>query len=132
MDNTSIEDDKVPEPVASLNAILDPKPLTIAQIALLERVNSPVVSGRIDNVNDCLLALYLLSMPIREAGKLTRENSADVLKDMAVEWSDENIVDGRTYNDRLSELLVACTEFWRMLPRPEEKDAKKKDTATAG
>lgn len=128
----SEENDVVPEPKASLDALIDPAPLTIAQIAVLERVNSPIPTGNIDSVNDCLVALYLMSLPVREAGRIARTLSAEDIEDRALAWADSEGMSGSEYNERLSELLGACTAFWRMLPRPEAKDAKKKDTATDG
>ncbi len=122
----------VPEPKASLDAIADPAPLTIAQLAILERVKSPVTLGGIDSVDDCLLALWLLSMPVREAGRLTGEKSVAELRDGAVAWADETGLDGAAYHAALTRLLRSCAAFWRMLPRPEAKDAKKNGTETAG
>ena len=128
----SEDNDIVPEPKASLDALVDPAPLTIAQIAVLERVKSPVPTGNIDSVNDCLVALYLMSMPVREAGRMARTLPVDEIEGKALDWADSEDMSGAEYNERLSALLGACTSFWKMLPRPESKDAKKKDTATAG
>ena len=127
-----VDGEAVPEPKASLDAIADPAPLTIAQLAILERVKSPVAMGGIDSVDDCLLALWLLSLPVREAGRLTGEKSVAELRDEAVGWADETGLDGAAYHAALTRLLRSCAAFWRMLPRPEAKDAKKNGTETAG
>lgn len=122
--------DNVPEPAASINAIVNPAPLTIAQMAILEKIHSPIVFGNIDDLGECLKALWLMSLPVREAGKWVDDDHISRVDQKAIEWASE--MNGDEYCSSLSSLLKACTAFWKMLPRPEAKDAKKKDMAMGG
>ena len=109
-------------PQKALDALIDPDPLTLGQIALLERIKSPLLDGRSTAIADVAPSLWLLSLPIEEAVKRWKE--ADVQGILYV-----NRMTPKEYTDHLISAFNASGKFLEMLPRAEEKD-KKKDMAT--
>lgn len=104
------------------DAITKPKPLTLGKIALLESLAAPILKGKIDLLADNLKALYIYRTP-------TDKIEIGRIENAAAEYGDSlNIED---YRSGLLELMKAITEFFKMLPRPEEKKTPT-NSATAG
>lgn len=107
-----------------LDALISPSPLTIGQLARLERIKSPLLRGDYSKLNDCLVALYVLSLPAKEVLK-----HIDTLEEDALEYAEGFTHD--TYKEALTKLLDGLFAWWEMLPRPDE-ESKKNDTGTDG
>lgn len=113
-------------PIASVDALINAKPLTIAQVALLSRIDSPILFGIADDINKCITALYLLSIPMSEAVKHLK-----TAEDDALVWSHEKYGSFKDYSRDMCSLLDSITEFWKMMPSADPKK-KQFDTATDG
>lgn len=122
-----MEDHDKTNPIASVEALVDPKPLTIAKVAILSRVNSPVLFGKVDGPGVALEALYLTSIPAAEALK-----HIATAKDDAIVWAEEALKEPGAYSDRMCALLDAITAFWKMLPNGDPEKKTQSDTATDG
>lgn len=107
----------------ALEAMVNPSPITIGQLALLDRCNCPLVLGEWADLDRTLLALWLLSMPVADAVAAYRDDP-----DGYIVWGGG--LSPADYRARLKSALDGITEFYRMLPRAEAGD-KKKDSATA-
>ena len=107
-----------------LDALIHPSPITIGQLARLERIKSPLLRGDFKNINDCLAALYILSLPASEVLK-----HIDTLESDTLIYAEQFTHD--EYKSRMTALLDSLFAWWDMLPRPDE-ESKKNDTATDG
>lgn len=116
-------------PKEALEALADPSPLTLGQIALLDLYGSPLLHGEIDDLSKVTFSLWLLSMPLAKAVAEAR------FPDHAILWADG--ITAEEYDRRLVDALAAIAAFFHILPRPEsgEDDAigglKKKRAASA-
>lgn len=111
-------------PKEALEALANPAPLTLGQIALLDLYGSPLLHGEIDDLSKVTFSLWLLSMPVEQAVQEAR------FPDRAIVWADEISVE--EYDRRLVDALVAIEAFYHILPRPESgegDDLKKKRAA---
>lgn len=115
-------------PIASVDALTSPAPLTMARIALLSRINSPVLFGRAEDVAKCVEALYLANAPIADAAKSAKSGTVDV---DALAWAEGALKDSGEYAEKMCALLDAITAFWKMLPNGDPKK-KASGTETAG
>lgn len=112
-------------PDKALEAMVEPAPLTLGQIALLDLYKCPILDGKIDDVNATAFALWLLSMPLERAVAEAH------FPERAIVWAGEVGVDG--YNERLVKALEAIGRFYGMLPKAESgEDAQKKTSESAG
>jgi hypothetical protein len=123
-----VEHDKT-NPVAGVDALVDPSPLTISRVALLSRVNSPVLFGHAEDMDRCLEALYLTSAPIAEAVKSAKAGTS---KDDAVVWSESALAKPGAYTEKMVALLDAITAFWKMLPNGNPQKKTPSGTETDG
>lgn len=105
-------------PVESIDALLAPSPLTLGQIALLERIDSPLLRGDVSSISKCAEALWLLSLPLEEAASRWKEVPVQ-----GVLWLDATPL--QAYRKRLAEVLDGITAFYRMLPAQEGGEPKK-------
>lgn len=116
-------------PKEALEALADPSPLTLGQIALLDLYGSPLLHGEIGDLSKVTFSLWLLSMPLAEAVNEAR------FPDHAILWADG--ITAEEYDRRLVDALAAIAAFFHILPRPEsgEDDAigglKKKRAAAS-
>lgn len=124
------EHDKT-NPLASVDALVDPAPLTIARIALLSRVNSPVLFGHADDHARNVEALYLSSVPIADAAK-SAKGGTSVEDALAWTEADKGMADPREYVNRMVALLDSITAFWKMLPNGDPQKKTPSATETAG
>lgn len=124
------EHDKT-NPVAGVDALVDPHPLTIARVALLSRVNSPVLFGHADDLPRNVEALYLASAPIAEAAKSAKSGTS---AEDALAWAeaDDGVKETKGYAKAMCALLDAITAFWKMLPNGDPEKKTPSDTGTDG
>ena len=111
-------------PKEALEALADPAPLTLGQIALLDLYKSPLLVGDIADLHKVVFSLWLLSMPIEQAIRAAH------LPDDAIVWADG--ITPEEFDRRLVDALAAIAAFFHILPRPEsgEDDDLKKKRAT--
>lgn len=104
-------------PKEALEALADPAPLTLGQIALLDLYGSPLLHGDIGDLNKVTFSLWLLSMPLAQAVAEAR------FPDRAIVWAGG--ITPEEYDRRLVDVLAAIAAFFHILPRPEsgEDDA---------
>lgn len=116
-------------PKKVVDAVLAPSPLTMAQVVLLEKIESPLLFGDMKDTSKNLETIYLLELPVTEAAKKIKDGSYDL---DAIAWAETLKVD--EYRAKLEKWLGGIEAFWAMLPRPEEdsKKAAGSDSETAG
>lgn len=112
-------------PKTALEALVEPKPLTLAQVAILEMMDAPILRGGVDSLAETAKALWVLSLPSREAASRWRE-----APEAGLAWLGGIGVD--EYRRRLGDALDAIAAFWRLLPRPDEDQKKAAGSATDG
>lgn len=110
-------------PKEGLAALVDPAPITLGQIALLDLYGSPLLKGEIGDLNACIFSLWILSMPLDLAVQEAH------FPDKAIVWAET--LDTETYNRRLTAALDGIAAFFHILPRPENGDGLKKKRAGA-
>lgn len=101
-------------PDKALEAMVEPAPLTLGQVALLDLYKCPILDGKIDDVNATAFALWLLDMPLEQAVAEAH------FPEKAIVWAGEVGVDG--YNSRLVKALDAIGRFYGMLPKAESSE----------
>lgn len=106
-----------PKPI--LDAILAPPPLTVAQIALLERMESPLLRLDVGNHVENIKAAYALNLPIWDA---LRKFSDEDFEVDAIVWADELGWDA--YMGKLAEAVSGVVGFWHMMPPSKKKAAR--------
>lgn len=104
-------------PKAALAALTSPAKLTLGKVALLCRLDSPVLAGRIDDLPKCLAAIFVVENDFADSvANFSR------IEDLAL------IVYGGLspleYREKLAHVLDEVAAFFEMLPRPAP-DAKK-------
>ena len=112
-------------PEEVIDALTNPKPLTLGKLALLERISSPLLVGNYERLEDNLKAVWIYRTPTSEAAK-----EIGRIDELAMKMGDEITLDD--YQNALLELLGGITDFYRMLPRPDEDSKKKATTGTDG
>ena len=105
-------------PAKALDAMAEPSPLSLGQIALLDLHKCPLLTGDFSDLNATLFALWLLDMPLERA--VAEANYPET----AIVWGTEIGVDG--YKTRLVAALNAIAAFRDMLPKVESGDDAKK------
>ena len=110
-------------PSAILDAVTSPSPLTISQIAILEKMSSPLLYQDVTKLGENIKATYIVNIPYKDAVKQIK---ADELEGNAMEWADELGWD--KFQEKFGELLVGLLGFWKMLPPQESEEAQKKKT----
>lgn len=105
-------------PESVLDAVIDPAPLTIAQLAILEKMKSPVLLERrltlhIENVK----ATYAVQLPYREAAKAIKKED---FEETAMEWADS--IGWKEFSDKFEALVLSLIAYLKMLPKAEQKD----------
>lgn len=104
-------------PEEVINAVTDAKPLSLAQIAVLEKAECPVLRFEIDKIADNIRAAYLYAT----AKKSVRDAVAAIADAEAasLEWVD-GLKDGE-FKAIFTELLEGLDAFYQMLPPPKKK-----------
>lgn len=118
-------------PEAALAALTDPRPLTMARIALLMRVKSPVLFGQVGDTEECIKAMWAVEAPFAEVVSHIGDAGPQSLK-----WAEAKGMGLKEYRAGLTNLLKSLTAMWQMLPKGEPgdegDDGKKKAAATTG
>ena len=122
------EHDKT-NPTAGVDALVDPSPLTIARVALLSRVNSPVLFGHAEEIDRCIEALYLVTVSIADAARSAKAGTAT---EDALAWAEKELPDMAGYSSRMVALLDSITAFWKMLPNGDPQKKTRSGTETGG
>lgn len=109
-------------PEKAIQAIADPAPLTLAQIALFEKIDAPILHADISCLRDNLIAVWIYKTPLHEVAR-----NFERREELALLMSEG--MTGEEYGNVLTELIRACTAFYEMMPRREtgedEGDAEK-------
>lgn len=116
---------KNPQPI--LEAVVAPDPLTVGQIALLERVKSHVLYRDISNHADNVKTVYALEIDRAEA--MRRWNDGDFEAE-AFDWADK--LGWQAYSEKLAKVVSGVVGFWKMMPKGEEKKKAMSESGTGG
>lgn len=114
-------------PKAALDAICVPSELTISKIALLERIQSPVIFGNTDDTVKNIVALYAIT---QSPAEVLKHLAAEDVEAAALAWADG--ITPSSFALMLAKMLDAISAFWKMLPRPEEETADGDGTSKKG
>lgn len=118
-------------PDKALDAICAPSKLTLSQIAVLERIHSPLMYGKTQDTIQNIVGVYAATA--KNLGEVLRAHRDGTLEDKALEWS-QQFTDPNDFVKVLAGTLDAIAAFWSMLPRPgaetDENGKPKKDTAS--
>ena len=112
-------------PQAALDALADPAPLALGQVALLEKIKSPRLGGGEVTAADAIPGLYLLSLPSSEGAR-----HLETLPEDAFAWADT--LAPADFTRRWLGAVKALRAFYALLPGPEADAPKKASPATAG
>lgn len=112
-------------PAEILKTATDPKPLTLGKVALFEMIDAPVLRGDIDSLEDNLKAIWCYKTPTAEAAK-----NISRINELALEMGDS--ISHEDYQSAILEIIEGVTEFFKMLPRPEEEKKTPVVSATGG
>lgn len=103
------------DPPAAVEGLATPKPLTLGQIALLEKIKSPLLGERCNpDLLDLFPSLYLLTLPATEGVQ-----HLDTLKADAMAWADGQTLEA--IHHATAEAQKALAAFFGVLPRPTEE-----------
>ncbi len=111
-------------PQKALDALTTPAPVTLGQVALLEKIQSPLVLPGKFNPIEAIPGLYLLSLPAAEGVKHLKTLDED-----AYAWADT--LTPVEFGNRLAEALQALRDFYAMIPGGDG-ETKKAEPATVG
>lgn len=109
-------------PDKAIQAVINPHPITLGQIALLDRVQAPFLYGDYSHIEENGVALWIYKTSKESMEKCVKEFNdrerlaLEMLNSMSVE----------EYADLCQELYMAVKRFNDMLPNPEpdeERDA---------
>lgn len=105
-------------PEKAVQAITNPAPLTLAQLALFEKIDAPILYADITSLRDNLIAVWIYKTPITEVAR-----NFERREELALVMSEK--MSGEEYGEALTELIRAVTAFYEMMPRKEsgEEDA---------
>lgn len=112
-------------PADGLDALINPDPLSLGRIAILERANAAVLHGDVTSLTETLAALWLVRAPIDEAAAFWDERYA-----RSAVWAEK--LSPAAYRKELHALLGALSAFSRLLPRATEDQKKTDALETAG
>ena len=110
-------------PKAALAALTSPAKLTLGKVALLCRLDSPILAGKIDDMPKCLTAIFVVENDFADSvANFSR------IEDMAL--IAYGGISPLEYRQKLADTLDEVAAFFEMLPRPSP--ASKKNSATDG
>ena len=113
-------------PPQAIDGLTDPSPITLGQLALLEKIKSPLLGeATVPLLLDLIPSLYLLSLPAAEAVK-----HLDSLLPDALEWADSLAPD--EIGTRAKTAQKAVNAYFDALPKAtEDEGAKPKNPSPA-
>lgn len=106
-------------PTPGLDALAATGELTLGKMAVLTRINSPVLVGEASDMPSTLVALWIIASPFDEV--LANRNDFET---PALRWGER--MQPSEYRKRIIAAFDAVQRYYDMLPRP---DALKKKTA---
>lgn len=106
-------------PAASLDALAATPELTLGKMAVLTRINSPILVGEASDIPSTLTALWILASPFDEV----LENRHD-LETPALKWGER--MEPAEYRRRIIAAMDAVDAYYAMLPRKEPEPKKKR------
>ena len=110
-------------PKAALAALTSPAKLTLGKVALLCRLDSPILAGQIDDMPKCLTAIFVVENDFADSvANFSR------IEDMAL--IAYGGISPLEYRHKLAHTLDEVAAFFEMLPRPSP--GSKKNSATDG
>lgn len=112
-------------PEKALDALATPGKVTLGQVALLEKIDSPLLKDCGLLAYETIPSLYLLTLPASEGVAHMGTLQAD-----AFAWADTLTTE--QYGTLQQEALAALRAFFGMLPEPEGDAPKKESPATVG
>ena len=112
-------------PAASLDALAATPELTLGKMAVLTRINSPILVGEASDIPSTLTALWILASPFDEV----LENRHD-LETPALKWGER--MEPAEYRRRIIAAMDAVDAYYAMLPRKEPEPKKKTERAGNG
>lgn len=117
-------DAKTPRnPAASLDALAATPELTLGKMAVLTRINSPILVGEASDITSTLTALWILAVPFGEV----LENRYD-LETPALKWGER--MEPAEYRRRIIAAMGAVDAYYGMLPRKEPTKKKRSGPGT--
>jgi len=122
---TNEEPERQNNPKKIVEAILDPSPLTLAHVVMLEKISSPLLYGDSSDTEKNLQSMFLLELPIKDA---LAKIKGGTVEDDAIVWAADFSAD--EYRKRLVKWLGSVEAFWAMLPRPDEESKKAESSAS--
>lgn len=102
-------------PEKAVEAIINPAPLTLSQLAMFEKIDAPIMRADATSLHDNLIAVWIYKTPIREVVR-----NFDKREECALAMSEK--MTGDEYGIALAELMKAITAFYEMIPRQECSD----------
>lgn len=108
-------------PSAILDSIAEPSPLTISQIAILEKISSPLLNNDITNLGENIKSTYIVNIPYRDAVKCVKDGT---LEEKAMEWADA--LGWEEFQIKMLNLVLGIVGFWKMMPPQESEELQKK------
>lgn len=105
-------------PKAALAALTSPAKLTLGKVALLCRLDSPILSGKIDDMPKCLTAIFVVENDFADSvANFSR------IEDLAL--IAYGGISPLEYRQKLAHTLDEVAAFFEMLPRPSPGSKKK-------
>lgn len=99
-------------PKKAVQAVINPAPLTLAQIALFERIDAPFLYGDFNNIEENGVALWIYRTPLEQVVHNWDERELLSLQMLTSMTLEEFILAVR-------DLSLALTRFQDMMPKPE-------------
>lgn len=106
------------------------RPVTLSTLALLEQVQSSLVTGNpnADHVTDALVFLWIQSAPRSEVIKACSKKDISLIQEKAFELGDElQINDIEDVVEIVGEIMQASGKT-KVIPIPKEEDEEEEDT----
>lgn len=106
-------------PPQALDGLTDPNPITLGQLALLEKIKSPLLGeAAVPLLLDLIPSLFILSLPAAEAVK-----HLDSLLPDALEWADSLIPGALAEHAKRAQ--AAVNAYFCALPKATEDEGTK-------
>lgn len=99
-------------PAPGLDALLSGRELTLGKMAVLCRINAPILVGSYEDIPSTLVALWVLASPFDEV--LAHRYD---LETVALAWGER--MKPEEYRARIASALDAVSAYYEMLPRPD-------------
>lgn len=111
-----------------LDALINPMKISVARLALLEKIKSPLFFGKVDTFLATSKSLWVMFAPIDEIVKVI--DSEDATNAACLKWAEG--IDFEEYSKKLREALAGIVKFWEMMPKPESSGEVAGDGGTPG